>query len=134
MLRCCVFQIVKKLLIEISRRSFWIPWTLWTLQSGLRRLQIGNSLRVYETNNKVKKVQSLSLAKIWPPSELLFLERSYCSCFDFSILNMRLCFFFFLLLLHVPCNYTEFVWVVLYLYYAELFSHRFKVIVFKKSP
>ena len=42
-------------------------------------LQMGNPLGVYETNYKVKKVQNLSLGKIWPPSDLLFLEWSYCT-------------------------------------------------------
>ena len=42
-------------------------------------LQMGNPLGVYETNYKVKKVQNLSLGKIWPPSDLFFLEWSYCS-------------------------------------------------------
>ena len=42
-------------------------------------LQMGNPLGVYETNYKVKKVVNLSLGKIWPPSDLLFLEWSYCS-------------------------------------------------------
>ena len=42
-------------------------------------LQMGNPLGVYETNYKVKKVQNLSLGKIWPPSDLFFLEWSYCT-------------------------------------------------------
>ena len=40
---------------------------------------MGNSLGVYETNYKVKQVKNLLLGKIWPPSDLLFLEWSYCS-------------------------------------------------------
>ena len=40
---------------------------------------MGNPLGVYETNYKVKKVQNLSLGKIWPPSDLLFLEWSHCT-------------------------------------------------------
>ena len=46
-------------------------------------LQMGNPLGVYETNYKVKKVQNLSLGKIWPPSDLLFQEWSYCIYFEF---------------------------------------------------
>ena len=39
---------------------------------------MGNPLGVYETNYNVKKVQNLSLGKVWPSSDLLFLEWSYC--------------------------------------------------------
>ena len=40
---------------------------------------MGNPLGVYGTNYKVKKVKNLLLGKIWHPSELLFLEWSYCT-------------------------------------------------------
>ena len=36
--------------------------------------QMGNLLGGYETNYKVKKIKNLLLGKIWPPSDLLFLE------------------------------------------------------------
>ena len=40
---------------------------------------MGNLLGVYETNYKVKYVKNLVLGKIWAPSDLLFLEWSYCT-------------------------------------------------------
>ena len=40
---------------------------------------MGNPLEVYGSNYKVKKVKNLSFGKIWPPSDWLFLEWSYCS-------------------------------------------------------
>ena len=40
---------------------------------------MGNPLGVQETNYKVKKVKNLLFGKIWPPTDLLFLELSYCT-------------------------------------------------------
>ena len=45
--------------------------------------QMGSPLGAYESNYEVKKFKPLLLRKIWLPSDLLFLEWSYCiNCFS----------------------------------------------------
>ena len=68
-----------------SRWLFWLmDFSLFTQRFFVKNVwkfisQMGNLLEVYETKYKVKKVINLVLGKIWPPSDLLFLEWSYCS-------------------------------------------------------
>ena len=40
---------------------------------------MGNPLGVYKTSYKVRQIKNLLFGKIWPPSDLLFLEWSYCT-------------------------------------------------------
>ena len=59
--------------------------------------KMGNPLGVYETNYKLKKVKNLLLGKTWPPSDLLFLEWSYCTELDSKTTKTKVRW-------HCPCN------------------------------
>ena len=52
--------------------------------------QMGNPLGVYGTNYKVKYVKNLLLGKIWPPSDLLFLQWSYCISLQWNTNSRKL--------------------------------------------
>ena len=91
--------------------------------------QMGNPLGVHETNYKVKKVKNLLFGKIWPPSDLLFLEWSYCICYLLSVssyLFLAMCYLTyntFYQKLAILCKNLFFLLVIIFFFTAYQHIH-----------